>query len=273
MFLENGLYKWGQLVLQSRVRHVYRNHLMRVSAINLIWNSYAGFVQNQTAVQPAAQRGLSRCVIASDSDLISDIVPPSGQTPDLGKLEVIIVKAMASGKDSADEKHAFGKGWDSGKMLQLCIYDRMKKKGLHNAAEMFAKEVNLAMVEFVNFEEGLLQEWWEVFWPQFCSRKTNIDEEAERSEQTPIGFEEGPLGLSPAQLLMTEITLVPPSGNASHQQMPATLLASPQFVKVLGTDVSGEGSVQMGSTCPAEQGSTCLPAASNAGFSHQFNME
>ncbi|XP_074331145.1 uncharacterized protein LOC141668253 isoform X2 [Apium graveolens] len=222
---------------------------------------------------PAAQRGLSRCVIASDSDLISDIVPPSGQTPDLGKLEVIIVKAMASGKDSADEKHAFGKGWDSGKMLQLCIYDRMKKKGLHNAAEMFAKEVNLAMVEFVNFEEGLLQEWWEVFWPQFCSRKTNIDEEAERSEQTPIGFEEGPLGLSPAQLLMTEITLVPPSGNASHQQMPATLLASPQFVKVLGTDVSGEGSVQMGSTCPAEQGSTCLPAASNAGFSHQFNME
>ncbi|KAL8113027.1 hypothetical protein AgCh_020374 [Apium graveolens] len=120
---------------------------------------------------------------------------------------------------------------------------------------------------FMNSEEGLLQEWWEVFWPQFCSRKTNIDEEADRSEQTPIGFEEGPLGLSPAQLLTTEITPVPPSGNASHQQMPATLLASPQVVKVLGTDVSGERSVQMGSTCPAEEGSICLPAASNAGLS------
>ncbi|KAL8113024.1 hypothetical protein AgCh_020371 [Apium graveolens] len=72
---------------------------------------------------------------------------------DLGKLEVIIVKAMASGKDSADKKYAFGKGWDTGKMLQLCIYDRMKKKGLHNAAETFAKEVNLAMVEYVNPKE------------------------------------------------------------------------------------------------------------------------
>lgn len=31
--------------------------------------------------------------------------------------------------------------------LQLYIYDRMKKKGLHNVAEIFSKEVNLEMSE------------------------------------------------------------------------------------------------------------------------------
>lgn len=31
--------------------------------------------------------------------------------------------------------------------LQLYIYDRMKKRGLHDAAEIFAKEANLEMSE------------------------------------------------------------------------------------------------------------------------------
>ncbi|KAK1399535.1 hypothetical protein POM88_009398 [Heracleum sosnowskyi] len=120
--------------------------------------------------------------------------------------------------------------------LQLYIYDHMKKRGLHDAADIFAKEANLEMLEWLSAAHL---------------------------------FEKGPLEYSPAQLLTTQITPVPPSGNASLQ-MPVTLLPPPQVAK--RNDVSGERSVQVESTFSARQGSAYSPAAPKAGESYRKNQ-
>ncbi|XP_063941971.1 uncharacterized protein LOC108204645 isoform X2 [Daucus carota subsp. sativus] len=56
---------------------------------------------------------------------------------------------------------------DSKKMLNHCIYNYMKEKGLHVAADVFAVEANLDLGEY------MLKDWWRLFWPQFSSRLAN----------------------------------------------------------------------------------------------------
>lgn len=94
---------------------------------------------------------------------------------------------MEFGKDRNDEKFMFlGKEWDAEKMLHLYIYNYMKKRGLHGAAETFAKETNIEMLE-LDYDEGLLTDWWELFWPKFCSRMTQqVEGNPQSSAQPPI---------------------------------------------------------------------------------------
>lgn len=77
---------------------------------------------------------------------------------------------MASGK-GCDENMDINSGnnWDHGKMLRYYIYNTMKKEGFHVVADVFACEEKLDMFEVVEVNENLLAEWWESFWPRFCS--------------------------------------------------------------------------------------------------------
>ncbi|XP_063941972.1 uncharacterized protein LOC108204645 isoform X3 [Daucus carota subsp. sativus] len=62
---------------------------------------------------------------------------------------------------------------DSKKMLNHCIYNYMKEKGLHVAADVFAVEANLDLGELLDSDKDMLKDWWRLFWPQFSSRLAN----------------------------------------------------------------------------------------------------
>ncbi|WOG89833.1 hypothetical protein DCAR_0209072 [Daucus carota subsp. sativus] len=82
---------------------------------------------------------------------------------------------------SSGQQMAFGKEWDkerelamknegdAQKMLELYIYDHMKKKNLLDVASRFAKEANVETSQLGETDENLLLEWWEFFCPAFCS--------------------------------------------------------------------------------------------------------
>ncbi|KAK1370190.1 hypothetical protein POM88_036282 [Heracleum sosnowskyi] len=70
-------------------------------------------------------------------------------------------------------KKAIEVGEDAEKMLQHYIYNHMKRKNLHDVAEIYAQEANLESSQLARCEESLLTEWWESFWPTFCSRLSN----------------------------------------------------------------------------------------------------
>ncbi|KAJ8531552.1 hypothetical protein K7X08_026986 [Anisodus acutangulus] len=64
--------------------------------------------------------------------------------------------------------------------LDKYIHDYLVKKGMHNTAETFANEANVInpMNVAIKSPEGLLMEWWDVFYEKFSSNKAEHVQES-----------------------------------------------------------------------------------------------
>ncbi|WMV17902.1 hypothetical protein MTR67_011287 [Solanum verrucosum] len=69
--------------------------------------------------------------------------------------------------------------WNPQIMLDKYLYNYLVKKGLHLTAELFAIEANVVNPDTVAIEspEGLLMEWWDVFYEKFSSNQAKRAQE------------------------------------------------------------------------------------------------
>ncbi|EOY28210.1 LisH dimerization motif,WD40/YVTN repeat-like-containing domain isoform 1 [Theobroma cacao] len=71
-------------------------------------------------------------------------------------------------------------GWDAEKMLDLYLHDYLMKKNMHETATAFRKEAGISNHSVViDSPQGLLQEWWSVFYDIFASRLPKHQEYSE----------------------------------------------------------------------------------------------
>ncbi|XP_063944340.1 uncharacterized protein LOC108206616 [Daucus carota subsp. sativus] len=107
-----------------------------------------------------------------------------------------------------------GKERGAEEMLHLCIYNHMKRSGLHEVAETFAKEANIEMADLVH-DERMLTDWWGIFWPQFGSRMAMQPGENPESSAQP-SVKEALEILSSLNRTNVGIARAPPNGNPSQ---------------------------------------------------------
>ncbi|CAE7110200.1 unnamed protein product [Rhizoctonia solani] len=68
------------------------------------------------------------------------------------------------------------RSWDEDKHLNLYILDYCRRRKFDDAASAFAREANLSLDSKASFDapQGLLFEWWIVFWETFNSQRSSI---------------------------------------------------------------------------------------------------
>ncbi|XP_017223452.2 uncharacterized protein LOC108199933 [Daucus carota subsp. sativus] len=108
------------------------------------------------------------------------------------------------------------------------MYNYMKKKGLDHVADTFTQEAKIDTSPLLDSEEGLLKEWWEVFWPQFSSMmENNAPGNSQFSTQSSM---QAALAMLPSLQAM-------PVGNSQNKVIPSHL-PNPQIVATGGSSVA-----------------------------------
>ncbi|KAL1833207.1 hypothetical protein ACET3Z_002858 [Daucus carota] len=148
-----------------------------------------------------------------------------------------------------NSRHASRSFWEH-EWFQLYIYNRLKKKNLHSVAEIFAQEANLKQSQMVSCNDNLLEEWWETFWPTYCSvaepngqssgQSSMVNAPGQLASQVPmLGAE----WFHPSQPLFHADHMhytMPPSNTLSHLQMAYTVQPPPQVAMVNPTYPGGQ---------------------------------
>ncbi|KAK1370189.1 hypothetical protein POM88_036281 [Heracleum sosnowskyi] len=122
---------------------------------------------------------------------------------------------------------AMENGEDAEKMLQLYIYNHMKKKNLHEAAEIYAQEANLEMSQMARCDESLLTEWWRSFWPTFCSRLSNKSGANAQSSGQP--------SIETTQAMLASLHI---DGTSSSRQAPTSIAQQDVLPEIATTGMS-----------------------------------
>ncbi|KAL3522293.1 hypothetical protein ACH5RR_015127 [Cinchona calisaya] len=80
--------------------------------------------------------------------------------------------------------------WDAQKILDKYIHDYMKRKNMHETAEIFAQEANVddKAAVAIDAPEGFLKEWWSLFWDVFSSRLESSSQAAAATGNVPQNF-------------------------------------------------------------------------------------
>ncbi|KAL0954039.1 hypothetical protein HGRIS_005193 [Hohenbuehelia grisea] len=69
--------------------------------------------------------------------------------------------------------------WEGDRMFNIYIYDYCTKRGFHNTARELCGEAEIApdSAPPINAKQGLLFEWWSVFWVLFTAKSSNTGSE------------------------------------------------------------------------------------------------